>query len=128
MIVVRGRAAGLPSEQRGSTFTGEVWADSVLRSVDGVAINDVFFTPSARTHWHSHEGGQVLRVTSGTGLVCPEGDAPQVLRSGDTVWAPPGERHWHGGTAESYMLHTAISLGTTTWLEPVTDQEYSAGA
>lgn len=45
---------------------------------------------------------------------------------GDTVWVPPGEVHWHGGAPGSYLLHLAVSLGTTSWLEPVGDGEYSA--
>lgn len=127
MIIVPGRAEGVPSEERGATFTGEVWAQPIMARTDDVTMNDVFFTPGARTNWHVHERGQVLRVNSGSGLVCAEGDTPQVVRTGDTVWAPPGERHWHGGSAEGFMQHTAISLGTTTWLEPVTDDDY-AGA
>lgn len=128
MRVLRGKADGLPSERRSSTFTGEVWADPVMEATDGVTVNDVFFAPGARTFWHFHEGGQILRVNTGVGLVCNEGGVPQVLRAGDTVWTPPGERHWHGGSVDCCMQHTAISLGKTTWLDPVGDEEYGASA
>jgi quercetin dioxygenase-like cupin family protein len=40
------------------------------------------------------------------------------------VWIPPGEEHWHGAERESYLLHTAVSLGETEWLEPVSDEDY----
>jgi quercetin dioxygenase-like cupin family protein len=42
------------------------------------------------------------------------------------VWAPPGERHWHGGTAETIMTHLAVSLGTTGWLDEVSDADFLA--
>jgi quercetin dioxygenase-like cupin family protein len=52
----------------------------------------------------------------------------RVIRAGDTVWCPPGERHWHGAAPDSVMIHTAISLGTTQWAEEVDDSEYARGA
>lgn len=124
MIVVKGKQAGAPSERRGPTFTGEVWADPILPSTDNVVINDVTFPPGARTFWHSHESGQVLQVIAGEGLVCTEGETPRVIRAGDTVWTAPGERHWHGATSRSMMSHTAISLGATEWAEEVSDSDY----
>jgi quercetin dioxygenase-like cupin family protein len=119
MKVFHGRNAGKPSEKRGPTFTGTVWADPVMPATDGVSINNVFFTPGARTFWHSHEQGQVLQVTSGRGWVCKEGEEPQAIRAGDVVWIAPHERHWHGASAETAMIHTAASIGTTTWQEEV---------
>ena len=68
MRINRGREP-LPSEQRGPTFTGRVWADPVLSPKDGVVVNVVFFEPGARTHWHHHEIAQVLHVTAGSGWV-----------------------------------------------------------
>jgi len=129
MKVFHGRVAGKPSEQRGPTFTGTVWADPVMPSMDNVGINNVFFSPGARTFWHTHEYGQVLQVTSGCGWICLDGEAPQLIRTGDVVWIGPGERHWHGAASDSYMVHTATSLGKATWLEEVAEADYSrAGA
>jgi quercetin dioxygenase-like cupin family protein len=126
MDIARGRPAGAPSGQRPATFTGEVWADPVLEpTADGVRATTVFFPPGARTHWHFHEGGQLLRVTSGTGLVCSAGAPPVSIGIGDVVWVPPGERHWHGGGATTCLAHLAVSFGETTWLDPVTDDEYA---
>ncbi|SFP30397.1 MULTISPECIES: cupin domain-containing protein [Actinomadura] len=126
MKIIRGRAADGVSVRRSETFTGTVWLDPVLPTTDGTTVNNVFFAPGARTHWHSHEHGQILHVTAGGGLVRTRGEAPQRLQAGDTVWVPPGEVHWHGGAPGSYLLHLAVSLGTTSWLEPVGDDEYSA--
>jgi quercetin dioxygenase-like cupin family protein len=30
------------------------------------------------------------------------------VRAGDTVWIPPGEKHWHGATPEHGMEHIAM--------------------
>lgn len=124
MKVIRARAEGLPSDQRTSTFTGTVWGDPVLPATDNVAITNVFFAPGGRTHWHSHELGQVLHVLSGSGWVCLDGEAPQVIRTGDVVWIAPNERHWHGAAAGSYMVHMATSLGKTRWESAVLAHEY----
>jgi quercetin dioxygenase-like cupin family protein len=126
MRIIRSRAGQVPSERRTATFSGEVWADGVLQAADGVAVNNVFFAPGSRTYWHSHERGQVIQVVSGLGLICAEGDQAQAISAGDTVWTKPGVRHWHGGGPQTFMLHLATSLGTTTWHGPVADEEYAA--
>lgn len=123
MIVIPGNGAA-NSERRGPTFTGEVWAAPVLPRVDGVTVATIFFTPGARTFWHHHEHGQLLQVLAGSGFVCPYGEKPHPLRAGDTVWVPPGERHWHGAAPGSFLTHTAVSLGTTTWLDEVSEADY----
>lgn len=126
MQIVRGRAAGAPTQQWTDTFTGAVWADSVLPTTDGTTINNVFFPPGARTHWHHHEVGQVLIVSSGHGLICTDGEQPREIGPGDIVWVPPGERHWHGASGSSYLLHLAISLGSTEWFAAVSDEDHAA--
>jgi quercetin dioxygenase-like cupin family protein len=124
MKILRGREADAQSERRGPTFTGPVWADSVLAASDGVMINHVFFEPRSRTHWHRHERGQVLIVMSGAGRVYSRDGSGSAIGIGDCVWIPPGEEHWHGADDASFMLHLAISLGETEWLDAVTDEEY----
>lgn len=54
------------------------------------------------------------------------------VRAGDTVICPPGEEHWHGAGKDTFMSHFVL-LGAnpdgsdpTTWLEPVTDDQYAA--
>jgi quercetin dioxygenase-like cupin family protein len=115
-----------PSEQRTATFTGTVYGDPVL-SADGTTVASVCFAPASRTYWHSHERGQLLHVVSGRGLICTAGETPRAIGSGDVIWVPPGERHWHGGGPDTMLLHLAVSLGTTSWAEPVSDAEYLAG-
>jgi quercetin dioxygenase-like cupin family protein len=124
MKVFHGRAQGAVSEQRSATFSGVVWADSIMPTTDTVTIANVFFSPGARTFWHTHEQGQILQVTSGSGFVCVDGGEPQIIRTGDVVWIPANERHWHGAGRDSYMVHTATSLGRTMWEEEVAEEIY----
>jgi len=125
MKVIHGRSQGKPSEQRGPTFTGVVWADPILAPTGGVGINHVFFSPGARTHWHTHAQGQTLQVTSGAGWICVEGEQPEPIRSGDFVYIPGDVKHWHGAAADSFMAHIATSLGDADWMEAVSDADYA---
>jgi quercetin dioxygenase-like cupin family protein len=123
IIVPPSRASGTAGKP-GSQFTGDVYPYVTMPSTDGVVINTVNFTPGARTYWHRHERGQILQVLAGRGLIQSEGEPVAVIRAGDTVWVPAGERHWHGAAPDSYLIHTAISLGTTDWSDPVSDEDY----
>jgi quercetin dioxygenase-like cupin family protein len=115
---------GSASEQRGATFTGRVWADPVLGAEDGVIVNNVFFEPKARTHWHTHEVAQVLYVLAGEGWVQVRGGRGGPITTGDTVHISAGEEHWHGAAGDTYMLHLAVSVGATEWLDKVSDEDY----
>ena len=111
-------------------FTGNVWQDPVIETEPParVRVLKVTFEPGSRTAWHTHPLGQTLYIVSGVGLMGLRKQKPQVIKSGDTVWIPPNEEHWHGATAENAMVHIAIqeSLNNSTanWLEKVTDGEY----
>lgn len=126
-IIKRNDGVVVPTELRTATFTGVVYGDPLLDGTDGVAVTSVFFAPGARTHWHSHAGGQVLQVVSGSGLIGVDGELPRPLGAGDVVWAPPGELHWHGGGPDTALLHLAVSLGVTSWGQPVSDDDYGHG-
>ena len=48
------------------------------------------------------------------------------LQAGDAVVVAPGERHWHGAVPGSTGTHIAVNVNAaTTWLEPVSDEEYA---
>jgi len=106
-------------------FTGSVWNSRRVDGDGGVIMIAVQFSPGARSAWHSHPAGQVLYVVSGSGLVhTEEGDTAEIS-PGDVVYAPPGERHWHGARPESPMLHLSLTTeGPPNWAEKVTDEEY----
>jgi quercetin dioxygenase-like cupin family protein len=127
MKINHGRVADMTSSERGETFTGTVWSEPLLRDAPGVVINTVFFPPGVRTHWHAHENGQILLVTHGRGLAVNADGHGGVILPGDLVWFDPGERHWHGAGADTYVSHIATSLGTTDWQDAVSDEEYAVG-
>jgi quercetin dioxygenase-like cupin family protein len=70
--------------------------------------------------------GRLLQITSGYRFVCKEGEAPQRVRAGDTVWIAPNERHWHGATTSTLMANTTTTIGATEFLEAVTEAEYDS--
>ena len=127
MRIISGRSGG-PSVIAANTFTGTVHQDPVITDQDDIKLNTVIFTPCSRTYWHFHDQGQILQVFRGKGYVTGKDGVPRVITEGDTVWIEPGERHWHGGTQDSLMGHTAITLGGTTWLEEVSEADYAAAA
>ena len=113
-------------------FTGTVWQDPIIVAAAParLVVNRVSFEPGARTNWHSHPFGQTLYVVAGLGLVQKEGEDAREIRPGDVVWIPPGEKHWHGGSPTNGMTHIAMQEAldgsAVTWLEPVSDADYSA--
>ncbi len=114
-------------------FTGTVWRDAApAGSPPDAAVNRVLFEPGARTHWHTHPEGQILYVVTGTCRAAREGEPTVEIPAGGVVYFAPDEKHWHGATPDSYMVHMAINIANTTdggtdWLEPVTDEEYARG-
>jgi len=111
-------------------FTGVVWMDATPASPPGAGVFRVLFEPGARTNWHTHPEGQILYVVTGEGRAQKEGDQVVEIRPGDVVYFAPGEKHWHGATPDAFMVHVAINPATetdggTSWMEPVTDEEYS---
>ena len=125
MRISRGRASARDSENRTETFTGTVWADPVLPTQDDVTVNTVVFAPGARTHWHRHGVGQVLVVTHGAGFLQSRNGEGGRLTPGDVAHIPAGEEHWHGAAPGTVMVHLAVSVGPTQWLEPVSDEDYA---
>jgi quercetin dioxygenase-like cupin family protein len=114
------------------SFTGTVLQDPIItpQAPGRLAANRVAFEPGARTAWHTHPLGQTLYVISGVGRVQTKGEPVREIKAGDVVFIPPGEKHWHGGAPTTGMVHIAMqeSLDGThvTWMEHVTDAEYSA--
>ena len=117
-------------------FTGEVYVDAILgRKPEParMACGWVHFTPGARTAWHSHAVGQTLLIAEGIALLGTRDGRVIVARPGQVVYTPPGEEHWHGAAPGNFMAHIALYEGTAdgdgaTWLEHVTDQQYTAAA
>jgi len=125
MRLVRAAERSGTAGKTGSQFTGQVFNFLTMPATDGVTINTVTFNPGARTFWHSHTDGQILEILGGRGLVQSEGQPAISVGAGDTIWVPPGERHWHGAAPDSFMIHTAISLGPTNWDDEVAESDYA---
>lgn len=114
-------------------FTGIVRIDPLFLAADEPARAtgaSVTFEPGARTAWHTHPLGQTLIVTAGCGWVQREGGPIEEIRPGDVVWFPPGEKHWHGASANTAMTHIAIQESldgsSVAWLEHVSDAQYGS--
>ncbi len=115
-------------------FTGTVWLEAITSApyASDVRVVLATFEPGARTAWHTHPHGQMLQIVSGVGRVQKAGEGIVEVLPGDVIWFEPGERHWHGATANRMMVHLAVQRadesGTTaTWQEQVSASDY-AGA
>ena len=113
-------------------FTGTVYQDPIVEAPAPARVRSavVSFEPGSRTNWHHHPLGQTLYVVSGVGRCQSVGGPVRVLRAGDSVWIPPLEKHWHGAAPDHGMVHIAMheadaSGAHVTWLEPVSDADYT---
>ena len=125
------RCGSVPTRrQPADAFTGTAWQDPIIEAPAPARIRcgRVSFEPGARTAWHTHPLGQTLHVISGAGRVQSWGGPIREIRPGDTVWIPPGEKHWHGAAPTTGMVHIAMQEaldGThVTWLEKVSEEQY----
>jgi quercetin dioxygenase-like cupin family protein len=123
---------GSQNSSKGSSeyFTGAVRLDPLFEAREPARAVSVCvtFEPGARTGWHTHPLGQILIVTSGSGLAQRWGGPMEEIRPGDVVWFPPGEKHWHGAKPTTGMTHIAIQEKldgrTVDWMEKVSDEQY----
>ncbi|WP_286857528.1 MULTISPECIES: (R)-mandelonitrile lyase [Sphingobacterium] len=111
-------------------FTGNAFLQPLVAKDknNDFSAGSVTFTPGARTNWHTHPKGQVLLVIEGNGLYQEKGKPAQSIKKGDVINIPENVKHWHGATADSQMVHVAITNfkedTQVTWLEPVTEEEF----
>jgi quercetin dioxygenase-like cupin family protein len=63
----------------------------------------------------------------------PSTKGPAEMFTGDVIYTPPGEWHWHGTAPHHFMVHTAIWEGPepggepeSEWGDHVTEEEYRA--
>ncbi len=114
----------------GKFFTGQTYLNMLSEKDDifNAPIGNVTFEPGARTNWHSHSGGQILLALNGEGRYQEQNGELRILHKGDIVRIAPNVKHWHGAAPNSWFTHISIETNvpnnTTTWQEPVTDEEY----
>ena len=118
---------GQPNDAYAQYFVGQSFLQPYY---SGVA--NVTFEPRCRNNWHIHHGAvQVLICVSGKGWYQEWGKPAVALTPGTVIAIPEGVKHWHGAAADSWMQHLAIHTqeqpgATNEWLEPVSDEQYSA--
>jgi quercetin dioxygenase-like cupin family protein len=111
-------------------FTGTVWQDPIIEAPAPARLRAarVTFEPGARTAWHTHPLGQTLHVVAGVGRAQSWGGPLLEIRAGDTIWIPPGEKHWHGAAPTTRMVHLAMQEAldgkAVDWMEHVTQEQY----
>jgi len=121
-----------PSAGPEANFSGQVKVEMLWPSNERIQASGAYvsFDPGARSAWHTHPSGQRLLVTAGTGLVQEWGKPVQEIHAGDTVWCPPGVKHWHGAAPGTRMTHLAVTGMAdgkgVEWLEKVSDEQYNA--
>jgi quercetin dioxygenase-like cupin family protein len=92
-----------------------------------VGVYRVTFEAGGRTNWHTHSGPQWLFIVEGRIRVQRQGQPAQDVEAGDAVVFAPGEKHWHGAVPGTSGTHLAVNVNfTTSWLEPVREDEYLA--
>jgi quercetin dioxygenase-like cupin family protein len=113
-------------------FIGTVWQDPIIEAPEPARLRAalVTFEAGARTAWHTHPLGQTLYVVSGVGRAQTWGGPVREIRAGDTIWFPPGEKHWHGAAPTTAMVHLAMQEAQgakhVDWMEQVTQAQYTA--
>jgi len=115
---------GAPAGINPANFTGTV---SESPTTD-IRVLRYTFEASARTNWHSHAGGQTIIVERGQMRAQERGGTGKLFGSSDTYRTAPNVVHWHGATPDRPLTQVAVSFGTTTWLEKVTDEQYASAA
>jgi quercetin dioxygenase-like cupin family protein len=111
-------------------FSGTVRIDPLFPATAPAraAGNSVTFKPGARTAWHTHPLGQTLIVTFGLGWAQRDGGPIEEIRPGDVVWFEPDEKHWHGASPTTVMMHIAVQEAldgkAVEWMEKVSEEQY----
>lgn len=122
------RASDVPMQPADlRTFSGPTFTKRLASSDEGTPVHvyRVEFDAGGRTHWHTHTGPQWLFVVAGRVRIQSWGREAHDLAEGDAVVISPGEKHWHGAVPGGRGVHVAVNINfETTWLEPVSDDEY----
>ncbi len=82
VIIVRSEDVTSPTALTGGT--GQLW-QSIQFDGGDVRASTIFFSPGARTFWHMHKQGQVLRVVAERVRLHPVGRAPADQHRGRRV-------------------------------------------
>lgn len=114
----------------GKYFVGQSYLAQI--SKEQIPVFNVTFEPGCRNNWHIHNaksgGGQMLICVGGRGWYQEEGKEAVELLPGSVVNIRAGVKHWHGAAKDSWFSHLALEIPaeeeSTTWCEPVSDEDY----
>lgn len=120
-------------------FVGNAWLNdiSVKLQIKGEKVYLANFNNGARTKVHYHQGGQILVVTKGKGMLVIYKKASikketvkiqklsqTNLEEGDVAFIPKNVLHWHGALQGKNLTHIAFNIFTdnakeaqTIWYE-----------
>lgn len=101
-------------------FTGTV---SNLDASDVSAVR-FEYAAGARSYWHVHTGSQVILAERGRGRAQVKGQRMQELVPGQPVLLPAGVPHWHGAAPDQGLVQVVLTVGSASFMEPVTEDEY----
>ena len=120
-------------------FVGDAWLNDISDKikVKGEKVYLANFNNGARTKVHYHQGGQILVVTKGKGMlvfykktsikketVKIKKLSQTSLEEGDVAYIPKNTLHWHGALKGKNLVHIAFNIFTekakeaqTIWYE-----------
>jgi len=135
----------LISEKR-NYFIGKVVLHDISKVINAADQKVYYagFRSGARTKMHYHQGGQILLVVEGKGILVlfkkskAEGKKIRIkpvtksfLKIGDLVYIPKNTLHWHGAIKKENFSHIAFNSFTNTGKESKTiwyDSDYTSFA
>ncbi len=123
MAVVSGVWIMHAQQGQNPNFTGKI---TRIEDASKPGIAHIHFEAGARTKWHIHSGGQIILVEEGVGRTQIKDQPVMELKAGETTYAPPGVAHWHGASPTEAGTQFNVSRGATTWLDAVTEKEFTA--
>lgn len=90
-------------------FAGSVTSQTVIDESlsNRVTIRQVNFDKGARNKFHAHSIEQILIITEGKGIVATDKEEIIVM-TGDIVFIPANEKHWHGAAKDSAFSHLYV--------------------
>lgn len=121
-------------EEKRNYFLGKVVLRDISKTLD-IKEQKVYyagFKKGARTKMHYHEGGQLLVVTEGKGILVLykkttkgrkigiKSVARSALKMGDIAYIPAKTLHWHGALDKNNFAHIAFNAFTSKGKEAKT--------
>lgn len=128
--------------QKRNYFVNQVILQDISKIINARDMKMYYagFKNGARTKLHFHEGGQILFVTGGKGMLVLykiknksnkiiriQPTTKSIIKTGDMVYIPKNTLHWHGAIENNNFSHIAINSFTSKGKESRTiwyDSDY----